>query len=497
MPGIYIATTMLGLPEILVALSCFLLLRRCLHTPRDAPTNWPLLGMLPGLLCNFHRILDWTVDLRLSGLTFFFKGPILSKLDFVMTCDPANINHIFTSSFTDYPKGPDFAEIFDVLGDGIFAADEDSWAAQRKAAHGLFTDAKFKGFVAETSKGKVERALVPMLARAAKLGEVVDFQDVFLRLTLDTTCGFVIGVDPDCLSDGLPQVPFAHAIDDVEEAIFLRHVIPMRWWKLMRWLNVGHEKMLTSARETIDAYVMQKIQGRREAKGDASPDMLSTYMKKGYDDKFLRDMVLNFMIAGRDTTGAGLAWFFWLVSKNPHVETKLYEELKARFGEADEQTKVFDGESLRGLVYLHAALCEALRLYPPVPFEHKWAAKADVLPSGISVERGTEILISTYAIGRMEEVWGKDCEEFMPERWITERGRIKYEPSHKFLAFNAGPRTCLGKDMAFTQMKIAAAAMIYNFEVEAVEGHAVEPKLSVILHMKNGFLAKVQKRRGC
>ncbi|KAK1264520.1 hypothetical protein QJS04_geneDACA014342 [Acorus gramineus] len=37
-----IATTMLGLlksyPEILLALSCFLLLRRCLATPRAGPT---------------------------------------------------------------------------------------------------------------------------------------------------------------------------------------------------------------------------------------------------------------------------------------------------------------------------------------------------------------------------------------------------------------------------------------------------------------------------
>ncbi|KAK1264526.1 Cytochrome P450 86B1 [Acorus gramineus] len=494
---------MLGLlksyPEILLALSSFLLLRRCLSTPRGVPINWPVLGMLPGLLVNLHRLHDWTVHLlRQTGLTFFFKGPpLLSKLDFVITCDPANINHIFTSSFADYPKGPDFAEIFDVLGHGIFVADEDSWAVQRKAAHGLFVDAKFRGFVAEMSKGKVERALVPMLARAAGLGEAMDLQDVFLRLTFDTTCGFVIGVDPDSLSDGLPRVPFARAIDDIEEAIFLRHVIPMRWWKLMRWLNVGHERKLASAQETIDAYVTRKIQERREAKGDASPNMLSTYIKKGCDDKFLRDSVLNFMIAGRDTTAAGLAWFFWLVSKNPHVETKIYEELKARFGEADEQTKVFDVESLRGLVYLHAALSEALRLYPPVPFEHKWAAKADVLPSGVSVGRGTEILFSTYAMGRMEGVWGKDCEEFRPERWITERGKIKYEPSHKFLAFNAGPRTCLGKDMAFTQMKIIVAAMIYNFEVEAVEGHIVEPKLSIILHMKNGFLAKVRKRREC
>ncbi|KAK1299318.1 Cytochrome P450 86B1 [Acorus calamus] len=500
MSGTSIATTMLGLlksfREILLALSSFLLLRRCLRTPKGIPIAWPVLGMLPGLLGNLHRLHDYCAQsLRASGLTLLFKGPILSKLDFIVTCDPSNANHILKSAFQDYQKGPDFPEIFDPLGDGIIVADDDSWTMQRKAAHGLFSEANFRGFVAATSKGNAERALVPMLARAAELGEAVDLEDVLLRFTFNASCKIVIGVDPNCLSE--QEVPFARVFDEAEEVLALRHVFPMWWWKLMRWLNVGPEKTLARSLEMWDAHVMQTIRERREANCEASPDMLSVYLQKGHDDKFLRDMVFNFMLAGRDTTGAGLAWFFWLVSKNPSVETKILQELKARFGEADEQTKVFDAESLRGLVYLHAALCETLRLYPPVPFNHKWAAKADVLPSGVSVEAGTRILISMYAMGRMERVWGKDCEEFRPERWITEHGTIKYEPPQKFLAFNAGPRTCLGKDVALMQMKIVAAALIYNFEVEAVEGHVVKPKVSMILHMKNGFLAKVRKRRGC
>ncbi|KAK1311723.1 Cytochrome P450 86B1 [Acorus calamus] len=485
---------MLGLlksyPEILLALSCFLLLRRYLGTPRGVPITWPVLGMLPAILSNLHRLHDYCAEVvHASGLTLVFKGPILSKFDFIVTCDPANTNHILKSAFAYYQKGPDFPEIFDPLGNGLIVADEDSWTTQRKAGHGLFAEAKFKGYVAETSKGNAELALVPMLARAADLGEAVDLEDVLLRFTFNTSSKIVIGVDPNCLSK--QEVPFARVFDEAEEVLALRHVTPMWWWKLMRWLNVGPEKTLAHSLEMWDVHVMQTIRERREANCETSPDMLSVYLQKGHDDKFLRDMVFNFMLAGRDTTGAGLAWFFWLVSKNPSVETKILEELKERFGEADEQTKVFDAESLRGLVYLHAALCETLRLYPPVPFNHKWAAKADVLPSGGDPDHDFDV-----RDGSDGEGVGKDCKEFRPERWITEHGTIKYEPPQKFLAFSAGPRTCLGKDVAFTQMKIVTAALIYNFEIEAVEGHVVEPKLSMILHMKNGFLAKVRKRRG-
>nr|CAB3502075.1 unnamed protein product [Digitaria exilis] len=100
-------------------------------------------------------------------------------------------------------------------------------------------------------------------------------------------------------------------------------------------------------------------------------------------------------------------------------------------------------------------------------------------------------------MGRMPGVWGKDCMEFWPERWLSEGGtKLRYEPSYKFISFNAGPRTCLGKEMAFVQMKIAAAAVLWNFAVELVPGHAVEPKLSIILHMKNGLAVTARRRDG-
>uniref|UniRef100_A0A804LDD5 Uncharacterized protein n=2 Tax=Zea mays TaxID=4577 RepID=A0A804LDD5_MAIZE len=125
------------------------------------------------------------------------------------------------------------------------------------------------------------------------------------------------------------------------------------------------------------------------------------------------------------------------------------------------------------LVYLHAALCESLRLYPPVPFERKTAVDADVLPSGKELMPGDSVLISNYCMGRMEGVWGKDCMEFRPERWFNDEGGLRYEPSYKFIS-NAGPRTCLGKEIAFVQMKTVAAALLWNFAVEVVP---VIPKL--------------------
>ncbi|OAY64572.1 alkane hydroxylase MAH1-like [Ananas comosus] len=476
----------------------------------SVPVNWPVIGMLPGIAANLHHFHDWlTAILRETGGDIFVPGPWLSGMAFFVTADPATVQHVFTANFANYPKGEEFAEIFDVLGGGIFNADGESWRAQRGRAQLLMAHQRFRSFVARCSREKVESGLLPLLGRAADAEDCIDLQDVFLRLTFDTTTRLVFGVDPGCLSAGLPTVPFAKAMDDAMAALFLRHTVPAAWWKAMRLLGVGPEKKLAAACVVIDRFIAKTVAEKKKAhekreSDEQESDLLSAYMEEkehdspsaSDDERFLRDTAMNFMLAGRDTTGSGLSWFFWLLSKNPRVEEKILQELNTISAPRKGELAVFDSEELGKLVYLHAALCESLRLFPPVHLEHKGVLERDILPSGIEVNPSMKILVSMYAMARREEVWGKDCMEFRPERWISEEGKVRYEPSYKFLSFNSGPRTCLGKDMAFTQMKAVAAAVVYNFRVEAVEGFVAEPNLSIILHMKNGLMVRVKRRRG-
>lgn len=122
-------------------------------------------------------------------------------------------------------------------------------------------------------------------------------------------------------------------------------------------------------------------------------DLLTSYMKEDEtmglncdDDKFLRDTILNLMIAGRDTTSSALTWFIWLVSTHPKIQAKIRQELMGvNFGQnniEEQNWRVFGAEETNKMVYLHGAICEALRLYPPVPFQHKAPVETVELPSG-------------------------------------------------------------------------------------------------------------------
>ncbi|KAH7565917.1 hypothetical protein ACOSP7_022046 [Xanthoceras sorbifolium] len=507
-----------GLFEVFLAVICFFILHSFAknNNKNGFPKNFPLVGMLPGLLLNVHRTHDFcTQILERSQCTFLIKGPWFASMDILLTTDSTNIHYIMSSNFSNFPKGPGFNQIFDVLGDGIFNSDSDSWKNQRKVALALINHQSFHQFLLKTSWNKVETGMIPILENVSKQSISVDLQDLFQRFTFDSTCIMITGYDPGCLSVEFPQVLFSRALEDVEESIFYRHVVPESLWKLQRWLGIGEEKKMKRAKKILDQTIVGYIQRKREELSQEiglnkqveseGEDLLTSYMNEDKvkangltcNDKFLRDTILNFIIAGRDTTGSALTWFFWLVSKNPKVETRIREELESIIpnGKSGKWWE-FDIQKLHKLAYLHGAICEALRLYPPVPFQHKAPVKPDILPSGHRVVPSTKIMFSLYALGRMKSVWGEDCLEFKPERWISDKGGIKREPSYKFLSFNAGPRTCLGKEVAFTQIKIVAATILHNYNVvQVVEDDTTNgPNVSVILQMKHPLMVRVSKR---
>ena len=336
----------------------------------------------------------------------------------------------------------------------------------------------------------------------------MDLQDVFHRFTFDSACLVVLGFDPNCLSIEFPDVSHAKAFDQIEECLLYRHIVPESCWKLQRWLQIGIEKKLSSAWKIFDQFIYKCISSRQEELSQSKAlkteeekfDLLTALEEQVEEiggiiksDKFLRDTAFNLMVAGRDTISAGLTWLFWIVATHPHVEAKILEEIKEHLLD-NGKSKDFNIDEISNLVYLHGVICESLRLYPPVPFEHKCSVQFDILPSGHSISPNTTMLCSLYSMGRMESIWGQDYMDFKPERWISERGRILHAPSFKFIAFNAGPRTCIGKDIAFIQMKIIASAIIWNYHVHVVEGHPVSPSISILLHMKHGLKVRISKR---
>ncbi|KAJ3680916.1 hypothetical protein LUZ60_015405 [Juncus effusus] len=459
--------------------------------------------MLPGLIANRHNIFEWVTGLlRSTEGNFFFLGPWLSGMVYFFTSDPANVKYMFSDKFEDYPKGDDFMEIFgDIAGDGIFNAEGDMWKYQRAKSQILMFHSNFRDFIAQLGRKKLENFILPFLTNAASLGMTIDAHEMFLKLTFDMSTIITMGIDPNNVSTDISIGPFIKAVEIVSPSLLYRITTTMAWWKLLRRLGIGQERKMSESIRVIDAFMAKVIKRRREEmieEGEASPNFLSSYMDNNVGDvteKFLRDAVINLFIAARDTTGAALSWLLWSMIRNPHVQEKVLNELNSipkRF--SPEGMAIFEEEELANLIFLQATILESLRLYPPIPFNFKGVRKPDVLPSGYKLTPGVNVVLCMYTMGRMEDIWGEDCAAFKPQRWITDSGKLKHEPSHKFIAFHTGSRTCLGKDMALRFIRTVVAAIVYNFCFELIESHAVEPEVSIVYQMKNGLMMKVKKR---
>lgn len=145
--------------------------------------------------------------------------------------------------------------------------------------------------------------------------------------------------------------------------------------------------------------------------------------------------------------------------------------------------------------YLHAPISEALRLYSRVSLDSKVPMEDDTMPDGTFVGKGWIVMYSAYAMGRMEAIWGKDCEEFVPELWLDDNSVFRSESPYRFPAFHAGPRMCLGKEMAYIQMKSIAASVVERFESGVLaKDTCPEPVLLFTLKMKSELLIRVREK---
>jgi len=329
--------------------------------------------------------------------------------------------------------------------------------------------------------------LVQQLETDAAHGKTVDLQQYFFQFTMDSIMEIFFGEKANTL--GGQENMYATAFDSAHRSLVKYILIASLFLSPMRLLpwpfgsldglaHKLHQKLHPRMREFRAAYNILDSESRRLVSNCRSDPMLSSRKdllalfvqaeenSEHFQVEFLRDLVLNFVIAGRDTTACTLSWMFYLLSINPEVQEKLQKEVDDNFGSGPMQPS-FKELGAGVMPYLHAVLYETLRLYPPVPLNIKESAADDVLPDGTFVPKQTKLIYLPYAMGRDPKRY-PNPEEFRPERWIP----FVPPPPAEFPVFQAGPRICLGMDMAIYEAKLVACALLQRFDFELKPGEA-------------------------
>eukprot|EP00746_Dinoflagellata_sp_MGD_P027051 gnl/MRDRNA2_/MRDRNA2_163744_c0_seq1.p1 gnl/MRDRNA2_/MRDRNA2_163744_c0~~gnl/MRDRNA2_/MRDRNA2_163744_c0_seq1.p1 ORF type:complete len:530 (+),score=82.30 gnl/MRDRNA2_/MRDRNA2_163744_c0_seq1:82-1671(+) len=408
------------------------------------------------------------------GKTFVVVPPLGFPIWACITSDPKNVEHILKTNFDNYPKGENLQKIFnDLLGRGIFAADGKEWFQQRKTTSHMFTAKLFKEHIYAVVKRNSEKLC--SILKTSDPSKPVDVFNLMNRFTLDTIGEIGFGKSIGSLEDATS--PFLQSFDRAQEIVMFRFLNPF-WW-IYRFLKSGTERDTKEHMTRLDQYsreVARDLQSlfKKEAENPQEANttgalksfvgmfLADAQKRKGnVDETQLRDLVLNFLIAGRDTTAQALSWTVFLLCLHPEVEEKAIQEIRNVCGD--------DGPSyddLNRMNYLQAVLHEGLRLYPSVPFDLKETLQDDIWPDGTKIKAGSVAIYNIYAMGRDPQLWGDDAEKFRPERWLDMK---EFPDNYHYPVFNGGPRECLGRRLALVEMKICLASLLPNVSLKLAQ----------------------------
>ncbi|KAL5859861.1 hypothetical protein ACOSQ4_001157 [Xanthoceras sorbifolium] len=474
------------------------------------PTYPPVNGTVFHQLFYFKRLYDYQTEVARKQSTFRLLAPSQSV---IYTTDTRNIEHVLKTNFDKYSKGKHDQEIAtDLFGQGIFVVNGEKWKQQRKLASLEFSTRVLRDFSCVVFRRNAAK-LVNAVSEFANSGRVFDMQDILMRCTLDSIFKVGFGVDLNCLDGSSKEgTEFMKAFDDSNALVYWRYVDP--FWKLKRFFNIGTEASLKNNIKIIHDFVHKLISTKRnllnlQQYSNDKEDILSRFLlasekdPEKMNDKYLRDIILNFMIAGKDTSANTLSWFLYMLCKNPLIQEKIAQEVRDVTAAAglNTETNINDfvasikDETLEQMHYLHAALTETLRLHPAVPVDGRSAEMDDILPDGFRLKKGDGVYYIAYAMGRMDYIWGDDVEEFRPERWLKNE-IFQPESPFKFVAFHACPRICLGKDFAYRQMKIVSMALLRFFHFKLTdETKNVTYKTMFTLHIDGGLPLRAISRK--
>jgi cytochrome P450 len=195
------------------------------------------------------------------------------------------------------------------------------------------------------------------------------------------------------------------------------------------------------------------------------------------------DNAATFYLAGHETTANALAWTMYLLGEQAELQEDLAAEARAAMAAGN----WLDPGLPRRVPRLHAALQEAMRLYPPVPrFDRQ--ARAPMRIGELEVEPGDIVSIWPWLMHRHTR-WWDNPDAFVADRFLLPAERHRYQ----YLPFGAGPRICVGAQFATLEALSLMVPWLATWRFRPT-GTAVRPSGLVTLRPAPGVPLRLERR---
>lgn len=469
---------------------------------RKPPNTLPIVGNGLVFIRSRQKLFDYFIKCeRLFGYeTFQISVPTLPPG--VVINDPKNLEYVYKHEGV-FTKGDFFKRLsWDLFGGGIINSDGDLWKVQRKA--GLrFLNVQNLQVLTDVALPKYLGQSLDFLKRHGEDGSAVDLQTVFHEITSQLMGKMAYNMEMH--ADDEFTMAFEHASGETTS----RFQNPL-WFITEPFTGFRFRKSLAVVRSFGKKIVQSAVRDRdlgKEVNGskldDVSGSLIQSLLDTIDNEKIVADSALNYLSAGRDTVAQALTWTFMLLMENRFATGQVRKEIQTLLSKVanDTEAETTDTQSKAdptvftplALPYTMAVFYEALRLFPPIPFEIRQAEQHTTLPDGTILPKDSIVLWCTWAMNRSKIMWGDDSDAFRPERWLVD-GKLVTKSASEFPVFNGGARTCLGKTMAEVIAVQTIAAMMLTFDFMPAYGTKRVSKSSLTLPMDGGLPCYVRSR---
>lgn len=411
----------------------------------------------------------------------------------------------------NYPK-PVRAKLWMVriLGEGVLLAEGAEHVHQRKSLAPGFS---IQAIRALTPVFWAKSLLLAKLWKQEMIDENAKTKNFEIlewlnRTTLDIIGQAGFGTDINSLEH--PETPIREAYRlvfafDIGSRILhgLQAFIPATKYipaKMNRDMEASRSIILNTSTDIINEKVMQANahSGHKDIIALIVKDNLK--MKEageaGLSFETMRDQIMTFLGAGHDTTATGVAWCLKLLSDRPDMQSRLREEIRTHMPFLFDPTTRINPEAISKvdpdlLPYMDNVCRESLRYIPPIPMTVRQSLADDTL-GGYHVPAGTVIYVLANAINRLPMYWGPTADVFDPDRWDNLPATWT---TNAFMTFLQGPRGCIGKKFAETEMKVLLCCLLslYTFEAdENVQDPETLKMWRLVLRPRDGVSLKVK-----
>lgn len=435
-----------------------------LADPIPGPRGLPFLGVLPGLRRDpLGTLIRAARDY--GDVVALPAGPRRVYL----VNHPDHIRRVLQDNHRNYVLPAHYRMLRPVFGDGLFTSQGERWQRQRDVLQPSFRLSALR-VLAPVAAAEAGR-LLARFAQACAGGAPVDIAEETPAFTLTVAARVLFGAE---LGDRAPGL--ARDIRLLLEEAARR---AMALAPFAAGLPVPRNRRFARALARLDTAAAGIVAARKASASVHAADLLARLMAAadaerdaGAAARELHDQVKTMLVSATVTTANALTWTWHLLSRHPHAETRLRREVADVLGD-----RVPGAADLERLAYVRMAIQEALRLYPPT-----WRlARTTLGPDSFGryrIPAGAIVVFSPYLLHRHKDAW-ESPEAFDPERFSAERSRGR--PQFSYIPFGAGPRACIGAQLATMEAQIAVAMAAQRFRMKPVadSGVGIEPVVTM------------------